>query len=208
MSIQGVLMSEEWQKTELSAAAKILAEINQHVKPVAFTPDKTTLRAQSLPFFKEYKLYEMTDHAAVPAARKYALYKPGDVVMIDWTNGPIYATNEKAPIILNERSVIPYAKFFFNFVRGRKGRFQLIESIEDIRWQVEPPLQGRKVMQEMLEPIAIVEHNQDGGYRLDAFMLFKDSLFKTKISIDRLGLLTMSDEELKVEGLPVMQDAA
>ncbi len=201
-------MSEEWQKLDAATSAKILAEINTEIKPVPFSADKTTLRVSRLPFYTESDLYELTDHALIPAARKFALYKPGEAVVIDWTNAPIYAVNEKAPIVLNEKSAIAYAKFFFNYVRGRKGRFQLIESVDDIRWQVEPPLQGRKVMQEMIEPVSVVEHGTDDAYHLSAFMLFKDSLFKTKIKIANDGLLTMSDEELKVEGLPVLQDAA
>jgi hypothetical protein len=104
-------------------------------------------------------------------------------------------------------TVIYYAKFFFTYVRGRHGRFQIIESIDDIRWQVEPPMQGRKVMQEMLEPMTLVSQDPDGTYNLEAYMLFKDSLFKTKIHVKRDGLVSMSSEELKIEGMPIMMES-
>jgi hypothetical protein len=39
-------------------------------------------------------------------------------------------------------------------------------------------------------------------------MVFKDSLFKTKVHVKKDGLVSMSDEELKIEGMPVLQDAA
>jgi hypothetical protein len=200
-------MIEQWHKLEQDKIAKILGEINPYLEPMPFRPETTTIRSQKLPFYRDYDFFELTDLSAVPAARKYALYKPNDVNIINWTNQTIYETNEKAPIYLDEMTVIYYAKFFFTYVRGRHGRFQIIESIDDIRWQVEPPMQGRKVMQEMLEPMTLVSQDPDGTYNLEAYMLFKDSLFKTKIHVKRDGLVSMSSEELKVEGMPIMMDA-
>ncbi|MEZ0259849.1 MAG: hypothetical protein ACAH80_02505 [Alphaproteobacteria bacterium] len=201
-------MAEDWQKLDAEKAARILSEVNPQLEPVPFSAEQTTIRVQKLPFYKNYELYELTDLSAVPAARKYALYKPGDINVINWTNQTIYETNEKAPIALDERNVVEYVKFFFNYVRGRHGRFLIIETIDDIRWQVEPPLQGRKVMQEMLEPVGVVSQDADGTFNLEAFMVFKDSLFKTRVHVKKDGLVSMSDEELKIEGMPVLQDAA
>jgi hypothetical protein len=201
-------MTENWQKLDPEKSARILSEINAHLDPVPFSMESTTVRSHKLPFYKNYELYELTDLSAVPGARKYAIYKPGDVNVINWTNQSIYETNEKAPIALDRSSVVEYVKFFFNYVRGRHGRFLIIETIDDIRWQVEPPLQGRKVMQEMLEPVTVVSEDEEGGYVLHAFMVFKDSLFKTKVHVKKDGLVSMSDEELKIEGMPVLQDAA
>ena len=45
-------------------------------------------------------------------------------------------------------------------------------------------------------------------FLLEAFMVFKDSLFKTRVHVRQNGIVSMSDEELKIEGMPVMQDVA
>lgn len=201
-------MTEDWQKLDPERAARVLSEINPKLEPVPFSMESTTVRVQKLPFYQDYDFYELTDLSVVPGARKYVIYKPGDVNVINWTNQAIYETNEKAPIVIKDENVIDYVKFFFNYVRGRHGRFLIIETIDDIRWQVEPPLQGRKVMQEMLEPVTVVSEDSDGTINLDAFMVFKDSLFKTKVHVKKDGLVSMSDEELKIEGMPVLQDAA
>lgn len=201
-------MSEDWQKLDAERTARILSEVNPHLEPVPFSEENTTIRTQKLPFYSDYEFVELTDLSAVPAARKFAIYKPGDINVINWTNQAIYETNEKAPIKVDERTVVSYVKFFFNYVRGRHGRFLIIENIDDIRWQVEPPLQGRKVMQEMLEPVTVISQDPDGTYNLEAFMVFKDSLFKTRIHVKSDGLVSMSEEELKIEGMPILQDSA
>ena len=201
-------MAEDWQKLGTEKAVKLLNEINPSLAPVNFNPQTTTIRTQKLPFYREHILLELTDLSTVPGARKYVIYKPGDVNVINWTNQAIYETNEKAPIQLTEDSVVSYVKFFFSYVRGRHGRFLIIETIDDVRWQIEPPAQGRKVMQEMLAPVELELQETDGTFGLNAFMVFKDSLFKTKIHVKPDGLVSMSEEDLKIEGMPILQDSA
>jgi len=199
-------MSDNWTKLEEKKAVKILQEINKFITPVAFNEERTILRSQPLPFYKYYDLIEMTDMSTVPAAKKFAIYKPGNVKVIDWTNNTIYEVNQKAPIKLDETNVISYIKFFFSYVYGRHGKFSVIEAVDDIKWQVDPPMQGRKIMQEMLSPVKIKNKNPDGGFDLEGFMVFKDSLFRTDIRVDAEGIVDMSQEELKVEGMPVLQE--
>ena len=201
-------MTEDWQKLGVEKAARILDEVNPHLAPVSFSQESTTIRTQKLPFYKEHMMLELTDLSTVPGARKYAIYKAGDVNVINWTNQAIYEANEKAPIQLDEDSVVSYVKFFFSYVRGRHGRFLIIETIDDVRWQIEPPAQGRKVMQEMLSPVELEEKEADGTFNLNAFMVFKDSLFRTRIHVKPDGLVSMSEEDLKIEGMPILQDTA
>lgn len=201
-------MAEDWQKLDPERAARVLSDINPFIQPVPFSAESAAVRAYPLSFYRGYEIVELTDLSAVPAARKYALYKSGEVSVVDWTNAPIYAVNKVAPIILNERSVIDYVKFFFSYVRGRHGRFMIIEAVDDIRWQVEPPPQGRKVMQDILSPVSLIAHEGDDAFTLEACVLFKDSLFKTRIHVREDGFVGMSDEELKIESMPVLQDTA
>jgi hypothetical protein len=201
-------MAEDWQKIDSEKTSRLLKEVNPFLEPIPFSPQTTTIRTQKLPFYREHIMLELTDLSTVPAARKYALYKPGDVSVIDWTNQAIYETNEKTSLQLDEETVVSYVKFFFNYVRGRHGRFLIIETIDDVRWQIEPPVQGRKVMQEMLSPVSVIGRDEDGTFNLVAFMVFKDSLFTTKIHVRPDGLVSMSEEELRIEGMPVLQDSA
>ena len=62
-------------------------------------------------------------------------------------------------------------------------------------------------MRELLSPVSIVkEDTKTGRFTLEAFMLFKDALFHTRIHVDPDGMVDMSDEDMKVEGMPVIQD--
>ena len=199
-------MTSDWQKCDPIKAVKILEHINPHVEPVPMKVDSTTVRERDLPFYKDLKFYEMTDLSAIPGARKYAMANDNTVYMVNWTNAPIYQANAGEKLDLDDQSVRDYVKFFFAYVRGRHGRFIIVESFEDIKWQNEPPAQGRKVIQEMLHPVTVLNQDSDGTYNLECYMVFKDSLFRTLVHVEANGNVSMSDEELKIEGMPVIQD--
>ncbi len=198
-------MSTDWLKADPTLAKKLMTTLNQHIQPVSFDPEQTTVRFRNLPFYKNVKFYELTDLTAVPAARKYALANDENVYMVNWTNGPIYEVNQDAPIELSRENVADYVRFFFSYVRGRHGRFIVVESFDDIKWLNEPPQQGRKVMQDLLHPVTFIAED-DEAFTLEALMLFKDSLFRTLVHVKKDGTVDMTDEELKIEGMPVVQD--
>ena len=197
--------SDQFVKLDLLECETVLEDINPALKGSHFHPATVTILAQESSFYPGYRFLDLADYETVPNIRKFVLYKPGDVVVLNWTNEPIYALNEKAPILLNESTVPDYVRFFFTYVRGKHGRFIITENVEDILWRDEPPPAARKAIGKMLEPLHIVERKA-GDFKLAARMMFKESLFKTTVNVQASGLVNLSDEELLIEEMPVMDD--
>lgn len=197
---------EDWIKFEEEQKKAVLEEMNPHLSPTEFAPEKTSLRILPLSFYDEYDLYELTDFENIPNVRKYVLYKPGHVYPINWSNDPIYKLNAAAPIALNQNNLADYIKFFFEFVRGRHGRFIVVETVDEISWKEDPPLQARKALQEMIKPVIIKDIDESGKRTCLVSMIFKDSLFRSVVTVDANGMVQLSDEELLVEGMPIIQD--
>ena len=97
-------------------------------------------------------------------------------------------------------------RFFFSFVRGRHGRFLITESVDDIAWKDEPPPNARKAIGSLIAPATLTGVDEGGNFSVAALMMFKDSLFKTSIRVTPNGVVTMKDEELVVEDIPVLDD--
>ena len=97
-------------------------------------------------------------------------------------------------------------KFFFHYVRGRHGRFTIVEHVDDINWKEAPISNTRKALNEMIKTVEIIGKSMDGNYKLSANMVFKDSLFKSTILIDKNGRVSLTDEEILVEAMPVFLD--
>jgi hypothetical protein len=205
------------------AAKQLLSAIASEIEPVVLSPDKTTVQAASLPFYDEFKLYALSD-ATLPAPNtRYMLYKPGDVSLMNWTNEPIYSVNERAPIKLDRKTAIPYAKFFFHYVRGQLGRFIIVEKPEEVVWLANASDKEKADVAARLIPVTYKGVGRDNLFTLTATVVFKNALFSTDIKIApyemdafdpaanapehfTIGQMKLTNEELLLEELNVPID--
>ena len=195
-----------WDDYDAEQTPRLVAEINTQMKDVTFDDMYTTVRRQSLPFYAEHDFIELVDTTKTPTLVRRVLYKPGDFYILNWTNQPIYTANEKAPIIVNEDNAVTYVNFFFHFVKGRHGRFVLIDGPDEINWSEAPPEKGLAALRNMIKPLAVTDIAEDGTINLLSYMVFKDSLFRAKVEVKRDGMVSLSDEALVVEGMPIIED--
>ncbi|MDD3181791.1 MAG: hypothetical protein PHD48_03170 [Alphaproteobacteria bacterium] len=204
-------------------ARSFLALIAHDMLPVSVPQDKTLVQVAVLPFYEEYKLYALTDMTLSGTNIRYLLYKPGDVVLMNWTNEPIYDVNEKAPIKIDRKSLVVYAKFFFHYVRGQLGRFIIVEKPEDVVWLDTATDEEKAKVAEHLKPVAYKGIGRDNLFTLTAIVVFKNALFKTDIKVApyemdvfdaeagvpehfTIGQMKLTNEELLLEDLNVPID--
>ncbi|MAE51561.1 MAG: hypothetical protein CMH27_07105 [Micavibrio sp.] len=205
------MFKNAFQKLELDDVAIILDAVNDHIDGGAFDPVDTTIMAIDVPFYPGYRFLEISDTSLTPARKRFVIIKSeqaniiSDVVVLDWTNEPIYILNQKAPIQLNADNIAEYVRFFFTYVRGKHGRFIVTENVDDINWKEDPPPQARKAIAKMLVPVELKEE-KDGNMYLEATMMFRDSLFKADVEVQPNGLVSLSNEKLLVEDMPVRDD--
>jgi hypothetical protein len=206
-----------------ASAAKLVADIADDIAPVKLTTDKTSIQVADLPFYDEFKFYALSDQALPPPNTRYMLYKQGDVSLMNWTNEPIYAVNERAPIKLDRKTVIPYAKFFFHYVRGQLGRFIIVEKPEEVVWLAGANDKEKEEVAKRLMPVTYNGIGRDNLFTLTATVVFKNALFKTDIKIApyemdvfdpelgapehfTIGQMKLTNEDLLLEELNVPID--
>ena len=197
-----------WTDVDEEDVPRLLADINQEMEDGGFDPSETTIQRHELPFYADLELMLVTDESADPVLEKKVLYSEDKVYILNWTNQPIYTANEEAPIMVNEDLAPLYSKFFFDHVRGRHGRFMIVEDADEIDWSEEPPEEGKKSINDMITPVEVYETSDEGKISMSSYMIFKDSLFKANIHLEKDGMVSLSDEALIVEGMPVNEDPA
>ncbi len=205
------MFNDAFTKLDLAETAKLLDIINPHLAPSYFDPVTATILSIKPSFYPGYKFLDIADFSITPLVRRQVLYNSASknsdsIIIMNWSNEPLYRLNIALPIQLDDKNVIEYARFFFTYVRGRQGRFIVAENVDDIPWREDPPPQARKALAKMLIPVEIKEVLAD-KYCLQATMIFKDSLFKADIEVALNGFVTMSGEQLLVEDMPVLDDA-
>ena len=201
------MFTPDWQEFDPESAPRVVAEINKTMpEDKKFDENYTIVQFVDLPFYAEYQLIELSDNSGDTPLIRRALYKAGDAQILNWTNGPIYSTNEKAPLVLNNETAADYVRFFFNYVKGRHGRFIIVETPEEIIWQAAPPEKAKEALAKMIVGLDVNDVADNGTMTMLSFMVFKDSLFKANVQIQRDGIISLTDEALVVEGMPIVED--
>ncbi|MGB4101482.1 MAG: hypothetical protein WBK91_06210 [Alphaproteobacteria bacterium] len=212
----------DWQELGHDAAAPIIAEVNAEA-PYQLPEGKTKVKEAALPFYDEYKLYNMADATLPQPNERFMIYKPGDVHLMNWTNEPIYRVNDKAPIKLDRKTIIPYAKFFFHFVRGQLGRFIIVEKPEEVTWDSKATPEERQKLNERLLNVTYKGIGRDNLFTLTGTVVFKNALFRTDIKVApmemdaydaeleenehfTIGQMKLTNEELLLEELNIPID--
>ncbi|HAJ90644.1 MAG TPA: hypothetical protein DCM27_06500 [Rhodospirillaceae bacterium] len=201
------MFQDTYSKLNQAETEAVLEKTAASFDGVSFDAANSVIMSRTLDFYPGYKFYDMADHSSNPPLRRFMLAKKEKVVILDFTNSPIYDTNKSAPIYLNEDTVYDYVRFFFNFVRGRHGRFLIVESVDDIAWTEEPPPAAKKSISKLIMPISrITKDTEDENFYLHAQMVFRDSLFSADIIVQKDGLVQLTNEQLMIEDLPVQDD--
>lgn len=205
------MFSDAYTTIEHGDAAALLEKLNSELDGSAFDSANSRIISHSLPFYNGYSLFEVSDLESNPMRIISFVCKDAgtadDIYVLNGTNEPIYRLNKLVPIFLNKDNVGSYVQFFFFYVRGRFGRFNIIENIDEINWREEPAPAGRKALARMIAPLELKDEDADGTYHLTASIIFKDSLFESDISVTEGGNVSLSNQEMLVEDIPVLDDS-
>ncbi len=217
------MFDQTFQALDAVATQKFLADVAPLVSPIKFADGKTSVQCASLPFYDDFKLYAVSDSSLPPPNTRYLLHKTGDAGLMNWTNEPIYAVNERAPIKIDRKTCLPYARFFFHFVRGQLGRFIIVEKPEEVVWLANANDEEKKEVNSRLMPLTYKGIGRDNLITLTATVVFKNALFQTDIKIApfemdvfdaelnapehfSIGQMKLTNEDLLLEDLNVPVD--
>lgn len=185
---------------------QIIKQVNPLLDFAPFQYEKTRALRQDLPFYPDYAYIELTDNQQKPARQIGFIQKDDTVVLLDWSNKPLYALNETVPIVLNRDTILYYVRFFFNVVRGQEGRFFIVDSAEHVPWQDDPSPSARRAIGKMIDPLSLIKIDENGDFICEASIVFKQSLFESKIIVSKTGDVRMSDQDLVIEDIPVAEN--
>lgn len=193
-------------KLQPSDIQSVLEQLNPLFEGSIFDPEHTTILSQNLSFYPGYQYLDIVSYKTTPPLRRLVLYSKQQSVILNFSNIPLYAFNKELPIKLDKNNIDDYVRFFFKNVQGEHGSFLIVENVDDIHWKEEPPPSARQAVGKMITPLTQDKVDDRGFYNLSACMIFKDSLFKVRIKIDIVGQVTISDEHLLIEDIPVFDD--
>jgi hypothetical protein len=200
------MFAESFQEIKDAEALNLLEKLNPLLDTSVYEAAHTKILSHRLPFYKNCNLVEVTDHETLSQRKVCFVYDVDkeNITILTGKNDVIYSLNEAVHLILTEKTMPFYVRFFLNYVRGRYGRFQLIQGVNDFDWREEPTPNVKKSLSKMIEPFEIISIDDEGTYKFSATVVFKDSLFQTTINVTKTGTVSFEEQELLLEDIPVV----
>ena len=171
------------------------------------------VRSVALGFYPGAHLVVLIDPARAARREVFALVRWGqEVRVLDWSNEPIYRSNRDWALDVGDPGLqVAYIDFFFRLIRGRHGRFFLVETIDDVDLAPHADPAQVAALQRSMQGLRAIPPSKPDRVAFVGRMLFRDSLFEAVIEIavegEALGVIQLSQEVLLLENLPVAEDA-
>lgn len=191
-------MAIQWKNMNERSAAASLADLKACVPALADTIH-TELRHAELSFYPGYDFYEVKDNGRPNAKPRYVLYRPHglpeETVVVDGSTEVIARVNDLARINLTSLNVGDYVSFYFAIVSAAGGQIAVIEQIN----APEPADDDTHAVFEKIRTIVpprVTARRDDGTFRVEAALLYRDCIFQAGIDIEPSGALRIAEQQI------------
>lgn len=120
-----------WQRLDRETTITIIESVRSAGEAGLFSLTTSEVKRARLPFYEKIDLYRLTNFASLPS---FTFDYLGDGTLfqhLDGTELPIYTTNDKGVLELNDRTVVDYLEFFFAHVAFEEEEMALIQNPHD-----------------------------------------------------------------------------
>lgn len=120
----------------------------------------------------------------------------------------IHQLNADAPLRIGSiHQAVDYVRFFIGAIEGDKGRFQVVEELDDLLW-IDPRegAAGPELVSGKLRLLDLTE-DPEGGWRGSGTVLYATGVYEADFEVDEAGLVTMLNDTPVARDLPVFVES-
>lgn len=191
----------EWQKLDRQETAEVLAQIRASDQGRLFTGNLIEVKFKSLPFYKNYLYYRITNYATMPMFSMDYLGQDSHFYYLEGTADPIYTVNRHAPLRLTPDNVPAYLEFFFEHVSGRQGDVHLITDPRNSRLLRSLDKAALQSIVDKFQPLRVEYESSPDKYLVGATLYYDGSLISALLSIAPDGHVYLEDERMLLQGV-------
>lgn len=191
----------EWQKLDRQEAGEVLTQIRASDQGRLFSGDLIEVKFKSLPFYKNYLYYRVTNYATMPMFSMDYLGQDSHFYYLDGTADPIYTVNRHAPLRLTPENIPAYLEFFFEHVSGRQGDVHLITDPRSSRLLRSLDKATLQSIVDKFQPLRVEYESSPDKYLVGATLYYDGSLISALLSVAPDGHVYLEDERMLLQGV-------
>jgi hypothetical protein len=179
---------------------ELLERINGMEPHRSVDRDDCLLDESPLPFYRDGTLVELTDYTPVLPLTRCFVATASKIVPLDGTRDALERANLVAGLQLSECTVVAYCRFWFRAVYAPEDSFKIVERMADVEFTGEADRETRDAVALALRSARV--YPVGDGYRVHAFVLYADTLYKATLAVNRNGALDVVEETVVRENVP------
>ncbi|MCK5295583.1 MAG: hypothetical protein KAJ75_01715 [Alphaproteobacteria bacterium] len=194
--------SGNFEKVSEEQFPKLLERINDlHHRP--FFNKESYLETRPVSFYRDYKLLKATSYSGMFPVSMQFFYNSNDIVKVNGDRATFEEMSKKADVHLTKYNVVTYAKIFLGSLMTDGGSFQIVQSLEDVKFTGDITEELLKELPDLIKTAKITK--ADDGFMLDASMFYDNNLYDAEIFIGKHGELDIKEEKLIRENIPTRE---
>jgi hypothetical protein len=120
--------------------------------------------------------------------------------------GPVLPLSDTEDAAERER-LFDYLRFLFAHHHDVRGRYLLLESLDQVRWRYQITDYDRRRVADRLLPLTLELYAHNGYADVRASLLRNDDLLSGHLAVSPAGKVSLQGLETVLTGLPVVDDA-
>lgn len=205
----------QWQRLNREDTAKIIDSVKSAAAPGLFAPTTSEAKKCRLPFYGDFVLYRLTNYASLPSFTFNYLGDGTFFHYLDGTEGPLYAVNDKAALVLNEGTILDYLSFFFTYTSmgtdlgagEESGSVTLVRTPDDMPLLGSLDDSGYGAVVAAHRPPVVQQDDGTGLYRVETDIFSEGRIIRARVDVTAAGRVRIVDQK-NVTAAPARDAAA
>jgi hypothetical protein len=198
------MFKDTYFEVEGDSADSLLKQVNAVSDLSDFSSKTARLLTHPLSFAPGFHFLKIIDHHQNPLKMLHVIYKNKETIILDGTHAPFDFLAENKHLLLTPETIKNYVRFYFSYVKTPKGSFFIVDSPDNIPWVEEPTSAARRAIFKMMQPLELIDTDEEGVFHLKSSIFYKNSLFESDLTVDQSGKITLLNQELLVDDLPAV----
>lgn len=193
----------DWKQIEDNAKDAFIEKANSLNGRSYFQKDNTVVEETKLPFYQGLKLLKLEGGIGRLNKIMLFLFNDDDLIKIDGDHESIYDANNVEMPKLNISNAFDYISFFIGSLMTENGKFQVVESMEDVVFTAEPKEEVVEILPSLIKKAQIEEKAE--SFEAVFNMFYANILFETKAVLHKNGKLELVEEKALLENVPTRE---
>lgn len=198
------MFKDTYFEVEGESVDALLSQVNAISDLSDFSSKTARLLTHPLSFASGFHFLKIIDHHQNPLKTLQVIYKGEKTIILDGTSAPFDFLAENEYLTLTPETIKSYVRFYFAYVKTAEGPLFVVDSPDNIPWTEEPTPAARRAIFKMMQPLELVDTDEEGSFHLKSSIFYKNSLFESNLIVNQSGKVTLSNQELLVDNLPTV----